>query len=155
MHQSNANVCINTHYKLLVQTSYIGFHVDKLRPKRNGRHFQIIFLECIILMQIILKLFPWVQLTICHHLFWKWLGTKQTTSYHLYQWRLNELTYILYSATVQWRHNECDGVSNHQPRHCLLNRLFMRRSKKTSKLRHWRLCGELTGGPWIPCTKGQ
>ena len=27
------------------------------------------------------------------------------------------------------------GVSNHQPQDCLLNRLFMRRSKKTSKLR--------------------
>ena len=36
---------------------------------------------------------------------------------------------------LQWRHNECDGVSNHQPHDCLLNRLFRRRSKKTSKLR--------------------
>ena len=32
------------------------------------------------------------------------------------------------------------GVSNHQPRHCLLNRLFRRRSKKTSKLRVTKLC---------------
>ena len=37
--------------------------------------------------------------------------------------------------TLQWRHNEHDGVSNYQPRDCLLNRLFRRRSKKTSKLR--------------------
>ena len=29
-------------------------------------------------------------------------------------------------------HNERDGVSNNQPRDCLLNRLFRRRSKKTS-----------------------
>ena len=29
-----------------------------------------------------------------------------------------------------WRHNEYDGVSNHQPNDCLLNRLFRRRSKK-------------------------
>ena len=36
---------------------------------------------------------------------------------------------------LQWRHNGRDGDSNHQPRHCLLNRLFGRRSKKTSKLR--------------------
>ena len=35
--------------------------------------------------------------------------------------------------TLQWRHNGLDGVSNHQPHHCLLNRLFGRRSKKTSK----------------------
>ena len=40
---------------------------------------------------------------------------------------------------LQWRHNELDGVSNHQPRHCLLNRLFRRRSKKT-KLRVTGLC---------------
>ena len=37
--------------------------------------------------------------------------------------------------TLQWRHNGHDGVSNHQPHDCLLNRLFRRRSKKTSKLR--------------------
>ena len=33
-----------------------------------------------------------------------------------------------------------DGVSNHQPHHCLFNRLFRRRSKKTSKLRVTGLC---------------
>ena len=31
---------------------------------------------------------------------------------------------------LQWRHNGRDGVSNHQPHDCLLNRLFRRRSKK-------------------------
>ena len=41
---------------------------------------------------------------------------------------------------LQWRHNGRDSVSNHQPHHCLLNRLFMRRSKKTSKLRVIGLC---------------
>ena len=38
------------------------------------------------------------------------------------------------------RHNGCNSVSNHQPHHCLLNRLFRRRSKKTSKLRVTGLC---------------
>ena len=33
-----------------------------------------------------------------------------------------------------WRHNERDGVSNHQPHHCSLSCLFRRRSRKTSKL---------------------
>ena len=33
-----------------------------------------------------------------------------------------------------------DGVSNHQPSDCLLNRLFRRSSKKTSKLRVTGLC---------------
>ena len=42
--------------------------------------------------------------------------------------------------TLQWRHNECGGVLNHQPQDCLLHRLFGRRSKKTSKLRVTGLC---------------
>ena len=36
---------------------------------------------------------------------------------------------------LQWRHNGRDSVSNHQPHDCLLNLLFRRRSKKSSKLR--------------------
>ena len=42
--------------------------------------------------------------------------------------------------TLRWRHNGHDGVSNHQPHYCLLNRLFGCRSKKTSKLRVTGLC---------------
>ena len=45
-----------------------------------------------------------------------------------------------FHGTLHWRHNDHDGVSNHQPRGCLLNRLFRRRSKKTSKLRVTGLC---------------
>ena len=41
---------------------------------------------------------------------------------------------------LQWRHNERDGVSNHQRHHCLFNRLFRRRLKKTSKLRVTGFC---------------
>ena len=43
-------------------------------------------------------------------------------------------------SALHWRHNDHDGVSNHQPHDCLLNRLFRRRSKKTSKLRVTGLC---------------
>ena len=43
-------------------------------------------------------------------------------------------------STLQWRHNEHDGVSNHQHHDCLLNRLFTRKSKKTSKLRVTGVC---------------
>ena len=39
------------------------------------------------------------------------------------------------SVPLRWRHNGRDGVSNNQPHYCLLNRLFRRRSMKTSKLR--------------------
>ena len=33
-------------------------------------------------------------------------------------------------SALQWRHNEHDGVSNHQPHDCLLKRLFRCRSRK-------------------------
>ena len=46
---------------------------------------------------------------------------------------------ILYGCrSLQWRHN--GFVSNHQPHHCLLSRLFGCRSKKTSKLCVTGLC---------------
>ena len=41
---------------------------------------------------------------------------------------------------LQWRHNGRNSVSNHQPYDCLFNRLFKRRSKKSSKLRVTGLC---------------
>ena len=37
-------------------------------------------------------------------------------------------------SSLQWRHNGRDNVSNHQPQDCLVNCLFRRRWKKTSKL---------------------
>ena len=37
--------------------------------------------------------------------------------------------------SLQWHHNGCDGISNHEPHHCLLNCLFRCRSKKISKFR--------------------
>ena len=46
-------------------------------------------------------------------------------------------------SSLQWRHNGHDGVSNNQPHDCSLNRLFMRRSKETSKLRITGLCDRL------------
>ena len=42
--------------------------------------------------------------------------------------------------SLQWRHNERDGISNHQRLDCLLNRLFRRTLKKTSKLCVTGLC---------------
>ena len=43
-------------------------------------------------------------------------------------------------VTSRWRHNGHDGIWNHQPHACLVNGLFRRRSKKTSKLRINGLC---------------
>ena len=71
------------------------------------------------------------------------------TNYGIVCWRiytslglneLNAITTMEWFLTLQWRHNEPDCVSNHQPHDCLLNRLFRRRSKKTSKLRVTGLC---------------
>ena len=42
--------------------------------------------------------------------------------------------------SLQWRHNERGGVTNHRRLDCLLNRLFRRRSKITSKFRVTSLC---------------
>ena len=47
---------------------------------------------------------------------------------------------------LQGRHNEQDGVVNHQPHDCIVNCLFRRRSKKASKFPSMALCG----GWWIP-----
>ena len=47
---------------------------------------------------------------------------------------------FIWPISLRWRHNGRDGGVNHHPHDCLLNRLFMRRSKKTSKLRLTGLC---------------
>ena len=56
--------------------------------------------------------------------------------------------------SLQWRHNEHDGVSNHQPRDNLLNHLIGRRSKKTSELRVTGLCAGNSPWPVISPHKG-
>ena len=59
----------------------------------------------------------------------------------LYQW--NRI------SSLRWRHNEPDGVSNHWRLDCLLNHLFRRKSKETSKLPVNGLCEgnpPVTGG---------
>ena len=54
-------------------------------------------------------------------------------------------------VALEWRHNGLDSVSYHQPHHCLLSRLFGRRSKKISKLRVTGLCvGNSPGTGEIP-----
>ena len=57
------------------------------------------------------------------------------------------MTYYELWKSLWWRHNDHDSVSNHQPHECLLNRLFRRRSKKTSKLRVTGLCVGNSPGP--------
>ena len=61
-----------------------------------------------------------------------WINQYNQNSTHMHAYGI--------AYTLRWRHNERDSVSNHQPHDCLLNRLFRRRSKKTSKLRVTGLC---------------
>ena len=54
---------------------------------------------------------------------------------------------LFFVDPLHWRHNDHDGVSNHQPHGCLPNHLFRRRSKKTSKLRVTGHCVGNSPGP--------
>ena len=65
-----------------------------------------------------------------------------------------EVSALSYDA-LHWRHNDHDGVSNHQPHGCFLNRLLWRRSKKTSKLRVTGLCAGNSPGPVNSPHKGR
>ena len=56
--------------------------------------------------------------------------------------------------TLHWHHNDHDGVSNHQPHGCLLNRFFRCRSKQTSKPRVTGLCAGNSPGPVNSPRKG-
>ena len=62
----------------------------------------------------------------------------------LWIWGMRTVVRVMFECwiSLQWRYNERDGVLNHQPPDCLLDRLFARRLKKTSKLRVTGLCEE-------------
>ena len=48
-------------------------------------------------------------------------------------------------CSLQWRHNDHDGVSNHQPHGCLPKRLLRQIKENIKAPRHWPLCGEFAG----------
>ena len=68
-----------------------------------------------------------------------WMFCVPLSRIHFWLWISHWSHWHIWSS-LQWCHNEHDSVSNHQPHDCLLNRLFRRRSKKTSKLRVTGLC---------------
>ena len=69
---------------------------------------------------------------------------------------MQDLDYEFLKLLLQWRHNEGNGVSNHQPHNCVLNHLFKAQIKENFKARrYWPLWGEFTSDWWIPHTKGQ
>ena len=64
-----------------------------------------------------------------------WIKLPHRRPYIWAIWCQKQISQTWVSNSLRWRHNDHAGVSNHQPHGCLLNRLFRRRSKKTSKLR--------------------
>ena len=82
-----------------------------------------------IMFSLIQTLFEKVKLSLTH----RGLVT------HMRPWT-GSLLVMIVPWSLRWRHNGHDSVTNHQPHHCLLNRLLGCRSKKTSKLRVTGLC---------------
>ena len=68
------------------------------------------------------------------------MGRKLNWDAHIYMRLLGTPGVGSLMSSLLWRHNELDGVSNHHPHDCLLNRLFRHKSKKTSNLRVPGLC---------------
>ena len=66
------------------------------------------------------QLDPWEHTSVKFESKYKIFVRENAFEIAVYEWR----------SHIQWRHNERDGVSNHRPLDCLLNRLFRRRSKK-------------------------
>ena len=80
---------------------------------------------------------PWPQTTCIWNLKLKFHSKLQLHPGNHATYRVQILKNPL---SLHWRHNGHDSISNHQPHDCLLNRLFRRRSKKTSKLPVTGLC---------------
>ena len=84
---------------------------------------------------------------------WSEIDINAAHSNWLFCW----YTIILVLISLRWRHNERDGVSNDRCLDGLLNRLFWRRSTKTSKLRVTGLCAGISPvtDRWIPLNNEQ
>ena len=67
-------------------------------------------------------------------------GTTSTTSSLMSAKHSDQAWNRVTNAALRWRHNQRNGVSNHQLLDCLFNRLFRHRSNKTSMLRVTGLC---------------
>ena len=66
---------------------------------------------------------------------------------HLRKWDQHSHRFCGTVFPLHGHHNMSYGVSNHQPHDCLLNCLYRRRSKKTSKLHVTGLCVEIHRSP--------
>ena len=82
-----------------------------------------------------------------HQIWTSWLTEKRENIFDKYETRPENI-----DESLQWRHNERKGVSNHWQHDCLFTPLFRRRSNKSSKKHVTGLCK--VNSP-IPCRKGQ
>ena len=85
---------------------------------------------------------PWLWLQFDHRST-LWRGGKTND----WIWWVYLVRGIFCNGPLRWRHNDHDSVLNHQPHDCLLNRLFRRRSKKTSRLCVTGHCAGNSPGP--------
>ena len=60
-----------------------------------------------------------------HSVYFKYIFCKSQGCFSLHH------LLFCHNFSLEWRHNEHDCISNHQPHNCLLNPLFRRRSKET------------------------
>ena len=99
-------------------------------------------INCInIKLPFYLPSFIYIYIKICNgHVVWTFRDANILHRYALVISAIFLSPNCMYHQTLQWRHDERDCVSNHQPHHYLLKRLFRRRSKKTAKLRVTGLC---------------
>ena len=115
------------------------FSVNSLTTERSGNNFETIIFKLLFRFDTLTnpnkmahRRISQTHLMIIPFWFRQWLGvvgpqaiTRKKMSHYL---------------ALRWRQNRRDSVSNHQPHDCLFNRLFRRRSKKTSKLCVTGLC---------------
>ena len=82
---------------------------------------------------------------------WNMYSATTTMCFMSYTFKIMDVTIPRTNIALRRRHNARDDVSNHQPRECLLNRLFKAQIKENIKApRHWPLWGDR----WIPRAKG-
>ena len=79
---------------------------------------------------VTLKMFPFDDVIMEYSISACCIAFRKNQSYVYGMWKyiVHGTDIFLWGETsLQWRHNWRDGVSNHQPHDCLLNRLFRRR----------------------------
>ena len=117
-----------------IQSSHVALKFD-LRPHRAAYNlaalrFRVIVSDLVTLW--IKSSVPYLRISFVTEFIYP-NTIQQNVGLWNHEW-LDRLT------ALRWRHNGRDSISNHQPHDCFLNRLFRRRSKKTSKLRVTGLC---------------